>query len=853
MDRVRAVLYCRSTCKMKGSLRESLPVFLVVFSATDTAAFQTVARFNPPPGHRLSSHDVPRGGRHYDVHQTIAKKRDGSLSVSSRLSVLPEGLSDPNTYSLFKAIASGTVVAGTSGGASINAAHSVVPDPELLENNIEDLHPLDVWLSSSAKETEINEKKATPSISLASAILASPIRNDIPEIKDGVAIAEIDNNNKGVDTTTKDASSISENIGSSNGSNLAAANCEIGISPPPQNEVTAVASTKNGAKISNSVEAHVIGGLKGVDTNSPEVDIASASNPAVESCAKEEVAPQLGEEGMYESSSGERSEYIPDIVSTAAAHSHNYNREVSSHSTNETDTGDLLSPVTSEVFEQHTSENGLSIAPPALINMETANVDGQSRRISSQEEHDSTPRGVTGQAADCGLGDTALSLFFQGLAKKTPTKRSAPSATTKHGKESLHLEISRTDYDTLQAKSSNRKQGHYARADDNPAKKRLARKIQDNIHLISTLQDAPVKLEENDKSMIHPPSAEVDKDVKKYVDVSKRASTFLSTSPGALDDEEADSFVSSEIVPDPADTQQQWSYEAEETSAGNLFPGKSATPVGCSRAGESARECNQAHLISKTPDSVESLTAIERREAHYPLEDTNTFVEESNGSRLFPANASGDELTEHIRQHIQREAARTTRELWRRNNRREALVGSNRGYALEIEPGPIRTGRSVLFSSREDAAEPERQGRKQISASLLSFLDAASDSSETAAKHLPRKSKSTEQSSLTSELLVKLPKQPKQQWDGRFAASSSRIFRRPKEAAQQAETSRVAMSLGRSRLVKVTKNTANGSPLARSRSSKKTRVMFTAMFTVLLATVAHRLLLSLVWIRRLLY
>ena len=849
---------------MKGSLRKALPLSLVAFSAAGTAAFPTLDRFNPPTGSCLSSHDVPRGGRQYDAHQAIAGKRDGILPVLSRLGVLPESVSDSNSYSLFKAIESGTVVAGSSGDASINAAHPVVPECELLENKTiatEDLHPLDAWLSSSWEETALNETKA---ISLASAIPVLPTRNDIPESKDGVAIAEIDKDNSKMEITIKGASIRSENTCSINCSDETVANYEIGILSPPQNQVTAVASTKNDAvekmlaKMPNSEEAHMIGGLKSIDTNSPETNSASsASNLAVEKCAKEEVGPHLVEEDLYESSSEGMSEDIPDIVSAVAVHSHNYNREVSLHFTNEIDTDALFSPDTGELFERSTNEKNLSIALPAL-DMETACTEEQLLQFFSQGKYDSPPRGVPEQTADCGRGGTALSLFFQGLATKPPTNISAPSATARHERESLQSETSQTEYNTFQAKSSIKEQGHYARADNNPVKKRLARKIQDNIHLITTLQDAPVRLEEDHKSMIRPPSAEVGKDVKKYVDVSKRASTSLSTSTMALDPmwdhNEADSFASSEIVPDPADTHHKWSYVSEETSAGKLFSDKSATPVGVSKVGERAQECDQAHSISetgKTADSIESLTVSETRRVHFPLEDTNTFVEESSGNRLFPANATGDELTEHIRHHIQREAAKTTRELWRRNNRREALVGSNRGCALEIKPVPIRTGRSVLISLREEATEAEHQNRKQLSSSLLSFLDAASNSSETSAMHLPLKPKSTEQSSLTSGLLVKLPKMPKQQWDGRSA--SSRIFRRPKEAAFPAEAGRVSMSLESSRLVNVSKETLHSSRLVRSRSSRMTRVMYTAMFTVLLATVAQRLLLSLIWIRGLLY
>ena len=432
--------------------------------------------------------------------------------------------------------------------------------------------------------------------------------------------------------------------------------------------------------------------------------------------------------------------------------------------------------------------------------VESSDIGNQVLTLEQQEE-DSIPLWVVEEPGSQGSD----------LAADIPTLATTDafdSAVSTSKEKEASLESLRAGYDAMVPVPKSANKGRRSK-EDNPAKKELTKQFQENMHLISTLQDAPVTKETQVEAL------EIDDGIGMHDD-DIEMQEYETEALDSFVDEEYD-VARTELFPDPADTHQQLPLENREIRGiPSPLDHQSRTPAFLSNRSTSGSDQVYTSLRANVDEVYTSLLAnadienqSETKDSTYHQETTDETADE----RIFPTNATGEEFTEQIRQFIQTEAAKTTRELWRRNNNLKVLVGS----ASEVPSDASRTGSNVLFASREEAAEAE-------------LRDALS------AKFLPRKPKGAKHKDTSSEVLVRLSKKP---LEGR--SSSAKLFRRPADAAREAaETSSVALSLGYSKLVKVSKRTStNPLPI---RSSRTTKVMC----TVLLVMSCQRLLLPLI-------
>jgi len=267
----------------------------------------------------------------------------------------------------------------------------------------------------------------------------------------------------------------------------------------------------------------------------------------------------------------------------------------------------------------------------------------------------------------------------------------------------------------------------------NPIKKNFTKQFQENIHLISTLQDAPERIEE-----------------------SKRARKKL-----------------------PAQTRTS-RENMEFKNNGSLL-------------GELTNDQSR-----KTPNLLSKLPAMDMHEKSVTRDSRHDMAMEK---------------TDDIHHYIQKEARKTSREIWRRKSESERF-------------GDIE----VLFTSREEVASKiDRIDQDQSSRHMSNGRSIA------AVKHAPGKEEiqREKEASPSADILVRLPKKSRQVVVvvEDEIGSSTKLFRRPSEAAQEsAKKQRVALSLGHSKLVKVSMRRSSLTP--RIPTSGTTKVMLTVLLLV---------------------
>lgn len=625
----------------------------------------------------------------------------------------PDALPDASTLSFLATVGTGAI--GT-GSAFLKAVTPVVPDPELLKNTTAatgDLPPLDTWLSASSSSPGDEEER--------------PHRTTTSSQID---TADISDSNAENGLTPESASFGQEET---QAIDLSTFDAPI--------EISEESPTPTASRMADEIIA--TSGLEGTEVDRSDI---SENLVVADEISSSSIAP------LSTASSPENSvtDSVADLRSKAT---------IMSTVSEDYDEANLDSQLSDDRLEPSNIDNNndddKQANDPILASSD--NPTPQARVAVDDKGKDPAPLVAMKETISDDRDVDFLAASDDQLATSPATQKSSLDSPTSQELRELSLASLLAENDVMLSQK--------ARNDSPAVKKHRNKKLQENIHLISSLQDSPGKKTEGSST-------------------STKKATWV-------DQDIVDSARKEQLVPDPTHTQteneqiniiSQRQQAAADALDDNIMKPLVVTTSSDDAVDDKVDDDNIMEPSVPIPDEDMKQDAIATEENTLPIETT----EEDKEERLFPTTATGDDFTAQIREYIQREAAKTTRELWRRKEEKVKLE--------KAKPGSSRTGSNVLLST-------------------------------SAVKQLPRKPKKAEKGEAPSELLVRLPTQPLER--SRYP-KKRKLFSRPSDAAREAaKTSSVALSLGYAKLIKVSKK-ASGNPLTTG-SSRTTNVMLAVL------------------------